>query len=137
MRGRYARRFPHEGPNPMSPKPVKPVHVRVLDIYPCPENESIYAAHSLDDPDIVDLINSIRENGVLEPLQVSIDNMIISGHRRWFCARMAGLETVPVRRSALSYENGREAFLKLLVEANTQRKKTPGMLLREVVMKID
>jgi hypothetical protein len=44
---------------------------------------------------------------------------------------------VPAIRSKISYADDREAFLKLLVEANTQRKKTAGMLLREAAMKVD
>jgi hypothetical protein len=44
---------------------------------------------------------------------------------------------VPAIRSDLSYTDNRQAFLKLLVEANTQRKKTAGMLLREAAMKVD
>jgi hypothetical protein len=91
----------------------------------------------MDDPDILDLIKSIRTNGLLEPIHISADNVIISGHRRRFCAFQAGLRAVPVIRSNLSYADDREAFLKLLVEANTQRKKTAGMLLREAAMKID
>ncbi|MGC2836155.1 MAG: ParB N-terminal domain-containing protein [Methylocella sp.] len=91
----------------------------------------------MDDPDILDLIRSIRERGLIEPIQISADNVVWSGHRRRFCSFQAGLRVVPVIRSKISYADDREAFLKLLVEANTQRKKTAGMLLREAAMKID
>ena len=63
--------------------------------------------------------------------------MVWSGHRRRFCSFQAGLRVVPVIRSKISYADDHEAFLKLLVEANTQRKKTAGMLLREAAMKVD
>jgi hypothetical protein len=119
------------------PPATEPKVELLSGIRPCPENDGIYAAPSMDDPDIIDLINSIRANGLLEPIQISADNVIISGHRRRFCAFQAGLRAVPVIRSMLSYADDREAFLKLLVEANTQRKKTAGMLLREAAMKID
>jgi ParB-like nuclease domain len=111
--------------------------VRLLDIRPCPENDGIYAVPSMDDPDILALIRSIRENGLLEPIHISADNVIISGHRRRFCSLQAGLRMVPAIRGKISYADDREAFLKLLVEANTQRKKTAGMLLREAAMKVD
>jgi hypothetical protein len=111
--------------------------VRLLDIRPCPENDGIYAVPSMDDPDILDLIRSINATGLQEPIHISADNVVISGHRRRFCSLQAGLRMVPVIRSKISYADDREAFLKLLVEANTQRKKTAGMLLREAAMKID
>jgi hypothetical protein len=111
--------------------------VQLSSIKPCPENDGIYAAPSYSDPDTYALYQSIKKHGVMEPIHISADNVIISGHRRSFCARGAGLVTVPVIRSKLSYADDREAFLKLLVEANTQRKKTAGMLLREAAMKVD
>ncbi len=83
------------------------------------------------------LIASIKANGLLEPIQISADSVIISGHRRSFCSLHAGLKEVPVIRKAISYRNDKEVFLKLLVEANSQRKKTLGMQLREAAMKID
>lgn len=46
-----------------------------------------------------ELANSIRENGVLQPLVVTETRegyQIIAGERRWRAARMAGLSTVPV-----------------------------------------
>ena len=130
-----------EGNTPVTKTTGKPESkvelVRLLDIRPCPENDGIYAAPSMDDPDIIDLIKSIRANGLMEPIHISADNVIISGHRRRFCSLQAGLRVVPAIRSTISYANDREAFLKLLVEANTQRKKTAGMLLREAAMKVD
>lgn len=111
--------------------------VPLFDIRPCPENDGVYAAPSMDDPDILDLIRSIRANGLMEPIHISDDNVIISGHRRRFCALQAGLRVVPVIRIRISYADDREAFLRLLVEANTQRKKSPAMLLREAAMTVD
>jgi hypothetical protein len=73
----------------------------------------------------------------LEPLLVSSDDVVISGHRRLFAASAAELETAPVIRAAVSYARDREAFLRLLVEANAQRKKTPAMLIREAAVLVD
>jgi len=113
-------------------------HAELRSIMPCPENDGVYGKQSLVDPDIMDLIESIRARGVLEPLTISADDFIISGHRRRFCALWAGLDVVPViRRNDISYEGDREEFLKLLVETNTQRKKSTGILIREAAMKID
>jgi ParB-like nuclease domain len=90
--------------------------VPLFEIMPCKENDTIYGAQSIDDPDIRDLIKSIRAHGVLEPIHISLDNYIISGHRRIFCAIQAGVYTVPVLRRPISYGDDRDAFLKLLIE---------------------
>jgi ParB-like nuclease domain len=111
--------------------------VPLLSLRPCPENDGIYSAPSLDDPDILDLITSIRDNGILTPIHISVDNYIISGHRRRFCAIQAGLREVPVIRRAISYWKDQDAFRRLLIDANEQRKKSTGMLLREAAMRID
>ena len=81
----------------------------------------------MDDPDILEPIKLIWENGLLEPIHISADNVVISGHRRRFCSIQAGLRMVPAIRNKISYADDREAFLKLLVEANTQCKKAAGM----------
>ena len=73
----------------------------------------------------------------MDPIQISADNVIISGHRRRFCALQVGLREVPAIRNKICYREDRDAFLNLLVEANTQRKKTAGMLMREATMKIN
>jgi hypothetical protein len=70
-------------------------------------------------------------------LLVTSDDVVIAGHRRLIAAVQAGLETVPVIREAVSYEDDRGAFLRLLVEANSQRKKTPAMLTREAAILVD
>ena len=49
-------------------------------------NNDVYGGLSLSDPDIADLLASIRASGLLEPLRISQDNYLISGHRRRFCA---------------------------------------------------
>ena len=117
--------------------PAAGLKVEQSEIHPCPDNNAVYGVQSLDDPDIVALIESIRAKGIMDPIHISTDNVIISGHRRRFCALQAGLRVVRVIRWHLSYTDDREAFLNLLVEANTQRKKTVGMLLSEAAMKIN
>jgi hypothetical protein len=89
------------------------------------------------DEDFWALVASVKARGVLEPLLASSDDVVIAGHRRLVAAVQAGLETVPVIREAVSYEDDRGAFLRLLVEANSQRKKTPAMLIREAAILVD
>ena len=110
---------------------------QLCDLRPCPENDEVYGAQSLNDPDILSLIASIKEYGVTDPIRISTDNVIISGHRRRFCAIKAGLTEVPVIREPISYKENRDEVLRLLVEANEQRKKSAGMQLREAAMRIN
>jgi ParB-like nuclease family protein len=114
------------------------VQVRSLgSITPSPENDNVYGAVLTEDPEVVELANSIEKYGVQEPLLISRDGYIISGHRRFVAASLAGLEEVPVRFSTVSRTDDPDAFLKLLVELNSQRVKSTSVLLHESMIKID
>lgn len=59
----------------------------------------------IEDDDMQELIESIKENGVIEPLEVREDKdgyEIISGHRRSFASHKAGLTEVPAFIKVLS-----------------------------------
>jgi len=66
-------------------------------IRPSPENAKLYRPVDRNDPDVKALAKSIREHGLQEPLMVTRDGWIISGHRRHVAARLAGLKTVTNR----------------------------------------
>src|SRR5262245_59158534 len=51
-------------------------------IIPAPENRLIYDPVSADDPEVIALAKSIKAIGVQEPLIISSDFYLISGHRR-------------------------------------------------------
>jgi len=52
-----------------------------------PKNREIYGdTESSDDIDDK-FIESVSENGVIEPLVATTDEQIISGHRRWIAAK--------------------------------------------------
>jgi hypothetical protein len=115
-------------------------HVQVREVYaikPAPENDHIYSAISWDNPDIHDLARSIKEHGMQEPIIVSSDGYIISGHRRRIAAMIAKLVLVPVRVHTISRAENPDAFKKLLVEMNGQRIKSPSVLVHESLIKID
>jgi hypothetical protein len=118
-------------------------HERLLipidDIYPSPENSELYRPVTPDDEATIALADSIGLNGILEPIVISADNYIISGHRRHVAARIAGLTKVRCRRINV-YHSGPRAdgqFLKLLAEHNRQRVKSRDELLREAVISAD
>lgn len=69
---------------------------------------------------LVDLIDSIREHGILEPLVVAktpAGYQIIAGERRWRAAKHAGLQTVP----CIIQETSPRGMLELALVENVQR----------------
>src|SRR5262249_4476391 len=62
---------------------------------PAKLNDRIYKPVSPNDPSIRALAESMRKDGVLVPLVVTRDYVILSGHRRRVAARLAGIERVP------------------------------------------
>lgn len=73
------------------------LHVPVRQVIPNPHQPRTH----IDPEELVDLANSIREHGVLQPLLVTRSNIpdqyiLIAGERRLLASRQAGLEQVPV-----------------------------------------
>lgn len=69
---------------------------------------------------LVDLIDSVREHGILEPLVVAktpAGYQIIAGERRWRAAKHAGLSHVP----AIIKETSPRGMLELALVENVQR----------------
>ena len=91
--------------------------ISVRDIYPF-ENHPFKV---LDDEKMGDLIESIKENGILTPVIVRKDRddlyQMISGHRRLHAAKKAGLETIP---AIIKEMNDDEAII-YMVDSNLQR----------------
>ena len=82
------------------------------------ENHPYYVK---DDDEMMNLTESIKENGILSPLIVRpIENNeyeVISGHRRLHAGIKAGMDKVP----ALIYELDRDAAVIALVDSNLHR----------------
>ncbi len=69
---------------------------------------------------LVDLVDSIREHGILEPLvaaKTPAGYQIIAGERRWRAARVIGLQTVPV----IVKETTPRGMLEMALVENVQR----------------
>jgi hypothetical protein len=109
----------------------------LASIKPAPENDEIYSRIAWDDPLVQELARSIRDHGVKEPLLISKDGYIISGHRRRIAALLAGLEEVPVTVSPISRTENPKEFIALLVTMNAQRVKTTSDLVHETIVKLD
>lgn len=69
---------------------------------------------------LVDLVDSVREHGVLEPLVVAktpAGYQIIAGERRWRASKLAGMKTVPV----IIKETTPQGMLEMAIVENVQR----------------
>lgn len=117
-------------------RPVEMGHGRFLvemvplaDLKPHPLNDEIYKRIDPDSPDMRALTKSVRRLGILEPLVVTTEGYIVSGHRRFASATKAGLKQVPGRR--LPFASSDPAFPRLLVAFNAQRTKSADEILRE------
>jgi hypothetical protein len=73
------------------------LRLRLSEIIPSPLNEKIYRPVSPDDPEIRDLAESIRKEGLQEALVIARDRVLISGHRRRVACGLAGLNEVLCR----------------------------------------
>lgn len=98
------------------------------------ENESIYGPMGEPDPE---LVKSIRERGILQPLIVADAEdclaerwVIIAGHRRKNAAIAAGLESVPCE--VREYESIEEEIIDL-IHSNKHRIKTQKQINDEVI----
>lgn len=75
---------------------------------------------SITPESLVDLVDSIREHGVLEPLVVAktpAGYQIIAGERRWRASKLAGLTHVP----AVIRETSPKGMLEMALVENVQR----------------
>jgi hypothetical protein len=115
------------GQDPIQQLPIDQVR-------PSLENERLYRPVDPHDPENVTLVASVRAQGVLEPLIVTLDGWIASGHRRHAAARLAGLTTVPCRIVPIRKDKHHDRFMRLLRDCNRQRVKTFDEKLREEIV---
>lgn len=69
---------------------------------------------------LVDLVDSIKEHGILEPLVVAktpAGYQIIAGERRWRASKIAGLKIIP----AMVKETSPQGMLEMAIVENVQR----------------
>lgn len=76
--------------------------VPIDSIFASPENDEIYGAIDPTDIDLVNLANDIAQNGIREPIHVSTDGHVISGHRRLAASKLVKLNHVTVLQIPIS-----------------------------------
>jgi len=94
--------------------------MKISQIQPNPTNNDIY-----DQTDVGDLAKSIAENGLLEPLVITKQGNLLSGHRRLSAVKQLGWEDVEVRVVDVDNE------VIALIEHNRYRTKSEKDILRE------
>lgn len=109
--------------------------VKIDDIKPSPENDDIYGA-VVDDQQMELLVGSIRNRGLEEPIIVSADYFIVSGHRRFFAMKQIGGDRlIPIRRKRFRRADHLYDWPQILAEYNPQRIKSVGSLLKESLLR--
>jgi site-specific DNA-methyltransferase (adenine-specific) len=96
--------------------------VKTKDLQHHPQNSDIY-----DLSNIEDLVNSIREVGLLQPIIINKKNQILSGHRRFEAIKILGWDEVQVEVKDIK-EKESDLYL---VHFNKQRIKTNKEILSE------
>jgi hypothetical protein len=94
-------------------------------LQPHPLNDKVYGASEPDE----DLLRSVAEHGIFNPIVINRKKEILSGTRRWLAAKAAGYEKVPV---LILLSNDSDLLSELfLIESNRARVKTPEQIGRE------
>jgi len=104
---------------------------------PSPENDEIYGEIDEDsDPAMQSLIDSIRTMGLEEPIILTLDGYILSGHRRYFAAFMLCWERIPVRFANVRRDQTQD-YHRLLAAYNPQRVKSVAAVMAEKFIQSD
>ena len=110
---------------PITPKNWDVSQIPTFAVLLTTHNDLIYEQFSPENEDDAALIESIREHGIKEPLVISADGFLLSGHRRLEVARYLCLSEVPVRRENIEFLVLEDAErLKILKRFNQQRSKS-------------
>jgi hypothetical protein len=114
------------------------LRVPISSIRETPENWEIYNRPGTE-PEFLALVESIQKEGITNPLLISIDNYIVSGHRRHAAATRLGIEMLPVMRLDVEMGNKTPAErAKIVADHNRgSRHKTNAEALRESMVEID
>ena len=102
--------------------------IPVNQLKTCPINSEIYR-----DSDVGDLVNSIGEVGLLQPIVVTPDNTIISGHRRFKAIQTLGWTEVEVEVKEVE----EDSIPLYVVLFNQSRNKVASELIREILVLMD
>jgi ParB/RepB/Spo0J family partition protein len=99
------------------------MRVQLSQIRINPVHDQIYTTNEIED-----LVESMGKNGLLEPLIITPDKIIISGHRRYLAAKSLGWEEIEV--NIREVDEGNMEYT--IVSANQHRRKKSAEVLNEI-----
>jgi hypothetical protein len=109
----------------------------VPSLKPSPENLLLYDPIDPNHPEIIKLASAIKKNGC-DPLVVTVDNYIVSGHRRHAALTRIGQTVVSCRVLAVRRDSmTQDEYVALLRDHNRQRHKSVAEQVREEMVDID
>jgi DNA modification methylase len=96
---------------------------------PHPAHKTIYTEPQDIREEWNDLVVSMEENGLLYPLIITEDNIIISGVRRWMVANELGWNEIDTR----VFNGNKNEVEELIITSNTNREKTHAEKVNEAL----
>ena len=111
------------------------LRVAVDDIKSAVINDVVYGVIDPNDPSLDELDRSMMAEGQLEPIVLSLDSVLLSGHRRKGVALRLEWPTIKARRHPIHSTD--PDFERVLVSYNTQRDKSPDVRIREQLVLTD
>ena len=113
-------------------------YLNVSDLRDHPQNGEFFDQISGEKWDL--FLESINSSGVIEPLVVTQDNLIVSGHQRKRACEELGIETVPCRVVEYADKDGLtkdQWILKDLIETNVRQRGDVGGNELKIVRRVD
>ena len=111
--------------------------IDLADIQPAPDNDLIYQPFDINNADDRGLVEAVKKDGVLDPLEITLDGFILSGHRRNAAALLAHETAVPCHFHPIHRSADPDEFVRLLRTFNHQRVKSSDERLREELLDAD
>lgn len=105
--------------------------MRLDDLKPSPKND-LYRPVNPKDPEVQKLAELIIQQGLIEPIQITEDGFILSGHKRAAACKLAGYRVVRCIEFPIRHDDPK--FLEYLVSCNAQRVKTRTEATREALV---
>jgi ParB-like nuclease family protein len=110
--------------------------VPASSIKPSPENETIYGPIDTGSVEFAALVDSIRTRDLSDPLSVTADFVVKSGHRRLAACDKLGYAAIPCHvDTKRRNEYTDEEWLAELAAYNPQRAKSVGAMFREAILR--
>ncbi len=120
------------------PPPNRPSYEAVWlpaeKIRPSPENDDLYGIVENDEA-MERLVDTIGRWGLVQPILLTADNYLLSGHRRFRATQILNWTYVPCRIRADVQWADNPRFHDVLAAFNTQRVKSVGSLLKEALLR--